>query len=170
MDKWSIMPSRTHPAIEIAETYLRRLLDSGQRFPGMKVIARQVGVSLVSVWKAVQRMKTAGLVTARPRAGIRPVKERSARAEMAPAGKSDAGPRMKARRIATCIRSDVLRASLPSGEAFPSYKELCRRYQCDYRTARKAVDMVERETGAGLRSMGASSRRETVVLVAWGAG
>lgn len=161
---------RSYPAQALAESRIRSLLEGGGPIPGMKQIAAQAGVSLVSVWSAAQRMKEAGEITIRPRAGIRraddgksPATAGLDRSQTSPGERS-----AKWRRVARRMRIDLLTGELDDGGRRLSAKQMSVRYACSYRTVRKAIAEIESITGPSVTHAPARRAQHSIVLIAWG--
>ena len=132
-----IMPRRTYSryAVEKATAYLSsgiraRKWKTGDRLPAMEQLAREAGVSLVSMWRAARSVAEQGLIHIRPRKGIY-------------AGPADAGKRSAMRpnvdAIVRLLLADCLEGRFDNEPALPSVKELMSIYGTGYRTMTAAL-------------------------------
>ena len=123
-------------------------------------LAHEADVSYVTMWKAVQ-LRSVHPAVSKPALQAH---EKSSRP-------TTAWQRLKSR-----IEQDLLQARLPNATALPSAKELCARYDVDYRTLRKALEALCSQDflhSAGRRYRAAAGRttsssfRIAVLAFAW---
>ncbi|MBD3241005.1 MAG: GntR family transcriptional regulator, partial [Chitinivibrionales bacterium] len=123
-----------------ADSYLADLIDrqraaGGDRLPTIRQMASAAGVSTVTMWKCVSRLSRAGVLTSRPRRGIRISGVYSPPA--APMRRSH-GLGARWQRIASSIAAELAVRNRP-GDGIPSVKELSQRFGADPRTVRRAL-------------------------------
>ncbi|MBD3242913.1 MAG: GntR family transcriptional regulator, partial [Chitinivibrionales bacterium] len=129
-------------AYTTARTYLTTLMDERvgmgiYTLPPLASMARSAGVSYVTMWKALDSLKRAGVLSARPGRGI----------VISAAGDTESwhstpGERARGRKwewLVTRIEGDILSGTYRAGAILPSRKELMARYGVCYHTLRKAL-------------------------------
>jgi len=121
-------PEKSRPCygIDKALGYLRNIGgDAGRR--SVQMLARDAGVSYVTMWKALRRPQHAR----RPAAAASPAPQDTL-----------TGGKFAAARLARRMQSDLLQGRLPQPGPLPGIKELCSRYHAGYRLMRKALDAL----------------------------
>lgn len=139
------------PAQARARAYVRSLIEdnhlsAGDRLPSVRQLARDAGMAYVSMQKAVRGLVAEGVVSARPRAGIRVLGDASPSASRAapvrePEGRGSVG----CRRLVDILRTDLMCGQVPFGPRLPMLKELSQRYGSCPATLRKALDVLVAE-------------------------
>lgn len=110
-------------------------LGPGQRLPAAASVARQLGVSAITVRKALRQLREAGRVVM-AEDGTLVVAGRAGSAEVA------GSPELQARQTSAEALADTLREDVLTGgadRALPSAKELCARLKCSHHTLRAAL-------------------------------
>lgn len=161
-----------------ADAYLRHKVGEATQseplLPPIRGMASECGVSLVTMWRAVERMKGTGMVTS-PDGGGRLLVRGAGVVRVVPAGAAPPltlPPRTSFgyRAVKARLLRDVVSRVFPSGELLPPQKELAHRYGCAGATLSKAVrelvnEGVLRPENRRLQVVAASSRRGGGVLV-----
>jgi DNA-binding LacI/PurR family transcriptional regulator/DNA-binding transcriptional regulator YhcF (GntR family) len=132
-----IMPQRTYSryAVEKATAYLStglraRKWNAGDRLPAIELLAREAGVSLVTMWRAARSVAEQGLIDIRPRKGI----------YAGPAGlgnRTTSRPNVDA--VHRLLLADCFEGRFHNEPALPSVKELMSIYGAGYRTMTAAL-------------------------------
>lgn len=132
------------PAVDKAHAGLQRHIERARalgesRLPSVRQLARGIGVSHVSILKALERLRAAGTVAVSQGRGIR-------LADSDPPGNSEAGAPPRRRRwqqLVTQLEHDILNGVYTEGTDLPSRKQLAIRYGVCHRTLHKALaDLV----------------------------
>lgn len=139
----------TSPSLEKALCHLRsrvaeQLSAGSARLPTIRALSAQAHVSVVTMWKAVQQLKServlrtshhggTTVVAAEGRAGDKAVNS-SVRL------KRSLPREQKWKWVNTALRNDLLRGVYAPGSVLPLPKSLAVRYGCCYRTLRKALE------------------------------
>jgi DNA-binding LacI/PurR family transcriptional regulator/DNA-binding transcriptional regulator YhcF (GntR family) len=137
------------PAIEKAKSAILDKLKAGdiapgERLPSSRDLAAGLGVSLVSMWKALKQLQREGVCTGRRGDGFRlariahesPGKKHPAREPLSSLHR----PSWK--KIAAIIERDLYQGRYRRGNVFPSRKELSLKYGVSYQTLAKAFDFL----------------------------
>ncbi|MBD3243977.1 MAG: GntR family transcriptional regulator [Chitinivibrionales bacterium] len=164
-----------------ADTYLARRMREATGaqplLPPMRRMAAECGVSLVTMWRAVQRLKQTGAVSTPSGSGRVLVHGVGVIARAPLAAPPPARPPRPARAfgwqaVRTRLLQDIVARRYPPGTRLPSRKELTNRYGCAHATLRKAVaalidEGVLRTERRALHVVPASNRtgRSTIVLL-----
>ncbi len=138
------MPTqRATPGIERALRYIETLRRArprgGQRLPTLSALARAAGVSVQTMHTAVRQLADAGVLSARPRAGIR--WDDPSRTIALP--RRDPTPTIRvqrAHRLADEIEVALLAGALP--DPLPSIKELRARHRAGHEAVRGALAVL----------------------------
>ncbi len=129
-------------AIEsLRRTAARAQHEGRQRLPTTVDLAKAAGVSVVTMARAVKYLSQTGEVHALPRRGIvvGSAPDTPA-AEPSPASRPARGPRW--RRLCAELERMLLSGELGTSGQLPTIRELSGRFRVDFRTMRKAVDML----------------------------
>jgi DNA-binding transcriptional regulator YhcF (GntR family) len=167
----------THPARDRALAFLRHVTKecahAGQRYlPTIDELAAGAGVSRMVMWHALGRLRTDGdLESGRGRR----IRVSRGAPYPSPVVLTSTGGRRWAR-LAASLEHAILSGTWQAGEQLPSHKDLLGRYGANYRTVRRALQLlVERRVvechGGHYRvppRSGSHLRGETVVLVTAG--
>jgi DNA-binding LacI/PurR family transcriptional regulator/DNA-binding FadR family transcriptional regulator len=165
--------TRATPALDQALTHLRGLTSAGpdHRLPVLAGLARQAGVSHVTMMRALHVLRDQGVVSVSHRHGVR-VLRRPDQADAPPPPLSAPQSMQKWKRLAERIGSDMNAGAFPS-DALPPTKELLSRYGISYPTLRKALaELCAREALAASRTRhrivrpSTANLNGTVVLIA----
>jgi len=133
------------PGQQQARVYLdgliRELADrSDARLPTIKAMAAAADVAVVTMWKAVRRLRAAGVLRASRRAGIVLAPQGSSAQPGAAATRAtELPPAGGVRAVAARLSHDILRGVFRDSETLPSLKELSQRYGACYRTVKAAA-------------------------------
>jgi DNA-binding GntR family transcriptional regulator len=131
---------------ELANEYLRQ----GKRcLPAIASMASLAGVSTVSVWRAVRRLRDEGLLRT-VRGGTIELVPLICQESYAQTG----GPRTKCGRTAAQLRAEILRGAWLPGDTLPSVKELRSTLGVSYPTLRAALAALARDGMLCQRSRG----------------
>ncbi|MBD3164962.1 GntR family transcriptional regulator [bacterium] len=133
-------PARNRARRFLEGQVARAVASAATQLPSIKQLAAQAGVAQATMWAAVQQLKYEGIVSARPRKGVRV--ECSA---MPPARRETAAAGPKWLRAQGKLRRDIASGVYEAGDRLPSCKELMARHEISYPTLRKVLDGLERE-------------------------
>lgn len=116
---------------------------AGERLPPLARMAREAGVSLVTMHRAVGELGRDGVLHVVPGGGVFVRVADPRMIDISPHGY----PRVRERgyacqRIAETIERDLLAGGLSAADPLPSLKELSRRYGVSYPTIRKALRLL----------------------------
>jgi DNA-binding LacI/PurR family transcriptional regulator/DNA-binding transcriptional regulator YhcF (GntR family) len=143
---------RPRPAFERALSQLRALAaearaGDGRPLPAIRVLAFRAGVSPLTMWKAVRRLSTEGVLQTVPRAQVRAAEQREMRARAEPQPEAPvvasvstppaAQPRWV--ELRDRIASDLLALRFAGTGPLPSLKELCAHYEVGRLTVGRAL-------------------------------
>jgi DNA-binding FadR family transcriptional regulator/DNA-binding LacI/PurR family transcriptional regulator len=168
------MTMREQPVYQSAVARLARTIETvrasgSPRIPPSRLLARQMGVSLPTVLRALAHYRKQGVITACPGLGTHLVSQVPETAGAA------SPPTVKWQRVRQALASDVLAAMDAPDQTLPAMKELCARYGASRLTVRKAVRELLREGilaetahGFQARPPAAPGHSSTIVLVALG--
>jgi DNA-binding LacI/PurR family transcriptional regulator/DNA-binding transcriptional regulator YhcF (GntR family) len=128
---WSYLQMKVSDALRSGET----------RLPAIRTMAHDAGVSLVTMWKSVQRLKEAGTIRSAQRGGL--IFTYSISSDSSRVDSPDANALWQ--RTAVRIKGDILNRAIAPGMKIPSCKELQRRYSISHPTLRKALRSLEKQ-------------------------
>lgn len=134
------MTGRKTSAQNMARRHLEKVLSAadGPLLPSIHSLARQAGVSYVTMWKALREAEARGMVEGRQGAGYR-----IAAHPVEPPGEQSAEPRRRSwERALDDIRRRILDGRLPAGSELPSNKELQAELGASYRAIRAALERL----------------------------
>ncbi|MBD3321522.1 MAG: hypothetical protein GF350_10555 [Chitinivibrionales bacterium] len=147
-----IMARKRPPAVAgsinfIINGILTKKWGGDEFLPPIAVLAKDAGVSVVTMWKAVNVLKNEGVLL-----GVHGQRYRISHqaAEYCPHIEDtiltiDTQPSSKGflwERIAQRVERDVLNGYYPVNQPFPSFKELQHRYNCTFTTCKKACEYL----------------------------
>jgi DNA-binding transcriptional regulator YhcF (GntR family)/DNA-binding LacI/PurR family transcriptional regulator len=137
------------PAVSIAVEYLRSAVearhgDPAQALPGIRTLATAAGVSLVTMWKAVQALKQKGAISVVQGQGIRLVTKGNRSADPA-AGPLPAEKKWAA--VKRLIHRDIVNGHYQPGEELPTLKEMVFRYNTCAATLNQSLKALAAEHG-----------------------
>jgi DNA-binding GntR family transcriptional regulator len=155
------MAKRWSPKINGAITYLRssikqHIAHNEYRLPSLEALARDAGVSVVTMHKALMVLKTEYAIESLPRKGIR-IKPETNRedARTAEETRSSTDERMitpetyefvpKYHHVKDWILADILKGEFAPTNELPKKKELVWRYNASYATITKALQCLVQE-------------------------
>lgn len=133
--------SRTSPAIDVAENFLKVQIEkstwsSGDLLPSISSLATAAKVSPVSMWKAIHRLSESGYLEVLHGQGTRIKSNQQANILIETTQKGWQGLRDR-------IHKDILCGIYTAGMMLPSLKELQNQYGVSYHTVKKALDSIE---------------------------
>ncbi|MBD3239585.1 MAG: GntR family transcriptional regulator, partial [Chitinivibrionales bacterium] len=150
---------------ELVETHMRR---GERRLPSVRHMAVMAGVSSVSVWRAVRRLREEGVVRGGRGRGLRLVALGGGETAV-----GSTAPRTRSTQAATRLRAAILRSEWQPGDKLPSVKELCARLGVSRPTLRKVMGQLVDEglvepcsRGHAVTSLSPSQSQGRVVLIA----
>lgn len=111
------------------------------RLPTVVELAKEAGVSPVTMRKAVSRLAVRGVLSSRPSSGIRLIEGASVPevSETVTESKEPAAFVPQWERIVAAIAGDIRSGRYAPGALLPSHQELGEHYGCCYRTLRKSL-------------------------------
>jgi len=104
------------------------------RLPPINRLACDAGVSMVTMWQAVRKLAAAGVLEARPGAGIRIASAREA-----------AGPGATVAKFSRQVLQDIVEGRFHAHEELPAIKELCEIYDTGRDTLRCAIEELVKQ-------------------------
>jgi DNA-binding FadR family transcriptional regulator len=117
------------------------LFDAEQRLPPVTQLAAQAGVSFVTMWKALARLRSDGVLSGKKRQRFRlaltPVREQ---ASLTQANR----PPHAWEKLTSSIEKEILNGVHPQGQYLPTAKELRRVHGASPSTVRKALAALHR--------------------------
>ena len=131
---------KRRPGIEKAVEFIARYGTSypfGGKMPPIRTLARQAGVSFVTMWKAVRTVKESG--------GIKmpqPAQTQNISSETAP---SPQPFNLLWRKVHLRLKKDILSGRFVHSDFLPSYKELQYQYSVSFRTLKKVINELSNE-------------------------
>lgn len=134
------MPRRSTPKLRKAIEFIRRGIDRGLFVPGellppISRLARQAGVSYVTMWKAVTTLKQRSVLGGRPG-------HRLTIAGESPSSDPDRNPAdlwSTWKKVADDLQRDILLGTFQPGKPLPLQKELAGHYRASAGSIRKAL-------------------------------
>jgi DNA-binding GntR family transcriptional regulator len=146
------MSPRPHYQVEKAVVALQRLVSEGSLSPGSRLpsiagLAKAAGVSKLTMWKAVSRLKDLGEFAGEPGKRIYVSRGSSQEYSLPPAsGAADAyrdiPPSQKWQKVKSRILNDILNGSIRRDAPLPGFKEMQYRYGISFRTLKKSLDQL----------------------------
>lgn len=161
---------RATPACDRAAAYVRQIVAGQGRsaaLPGVRRLARQAGVSMATMWKAVQRLRQEGVLRTE-HAATRP----SGAAVSVDPEPSPPEPSARWQQVRRSLFADLVSGAFVAGAALPTAKELCVRLGTGHASLRRALSALCDEgrlerAGRGYRAPDIRAQRAhaTVVFV-----
>ncbi|MBD3420510.1 MAG: GntR family transcriptional regulator [Chitinivibrionales bacterium] len=151
------MPSNTtkKPAVEKALHFLISAIVDGKypassRLPPLETLAKQAGVSTVSMWKAARHLHATGAITGYHGAhfSIASGIDLAALGKQFPQPATAGAPQPQHfvwERVAHRFKHDILNGVYKPGQKLSSLKELQQRYSVSFQTLRKSLAKLSRE-------------------------
>lgn len=121
----------------LEHTVQRLRAEEATRLPSLAALAAKAGVSLKTMWRAARTLADAGVIAARPRAGMH---IRTPAGHRTPPAARLHEPRWK--QIRRAIATAVLDGEYARGEPIPAIKELRAIHQCSHATVRRALNSL----------------------------
>jgi DNA-binding transcriptional regulator YhcF (GntR family) len=149
------MAKQFNHALTSLENVVKELAESGQsRLPTVGSLAITIGVSPVTLCKAIAVLKRRGTLAAAPRRGIEILRNAVGSTQELEAFRRQAegagtGMRKKTG-VRNRVRMDLLTSELAVDDMLPTLKELCGKYGVCFATMRSVLDELESE-GAVIR-------------------
>lgn len=112
----------------------------GSRLPPIAALAREAGVSLVTMWKAAGRLQAQGVLHSVRHTGTVVTGALTAPEPHPDAADARAQPAWE--KLALRLESDMISGAFDRGRLLPSIKQLRVRYGANFRTMRKALDSL----------------------------
>jgi DNA-binding transcriptional regulator YhcF (GntR family) len=146
------------------------------KLPSVKRLAADAGISYVTMWKALRKLRDQAVVEMRPGKGSW-LTSSGGKIRLAPplSGDQPAALQQKWRQLANAVQQDVLSGAYPPGTLLPTAKELMSRYGICHPTLRKALSALVdkgciRRHGRSYRTplLSSAHARARVVLMARG--
>ncbi len=169
------------PVVDEAVAYLQRVVRERQNtglytLPSVDDLARSAGVARMSMWRAVKRLCTSGVLRAGRGRRVCVAAHGQPPIVGAPLRATDRSRRSRWRAMSGTIARDIVNGRYAPGSQLPTVKELCRRYGGCYRTlVRSLEDLCDsgylRASGRGYQLRATSERRRYnpyIVLIAFG--
>ena len=173
------MPRRSAPKLRRAVEFIRGgirggLFVPGEYLPPVSRLARQAGVSYVTMWKAVTSLKQRSILSGRPGHRL------TIAGEPPPSSPGlNAGAMVDLwstwRKVADDVHRDILQGTFQPGKPLPSQKELAAHYRVSTGSIRKALRhlcaqaaVVPRKKGYAVRPLGADRSSVKLVLLLYG--
>ena len=144
---------KKRPGMQKAIDFVRRGIVSGKlgrKLPSIKSLARAADVSFVTMWKAIDLLRSQGIIS-RSRQGIGstvsarlPKSMKEALAETVPPDnyRDMEQTRLLWQKMLSQFKQDILTGRFHPGQLLPSCKELQGIYNVSYPTLRKALDQL----------------------------
>jgi DNA-binding transcriptional regulator YhcF (GntR family) len=136
------------PSQDRAATFLDALLRQARtqrrrHLPSVKKLSADAGVSYVTMWKALRRLRDRAVIVMQPGKRSHLTSSTESILTVHPPDESlPAAPRQKWRQLVSTVEQDVLRGVYPPGTHLPSAKELMARYGVCQPTLRKALTVL----------------------------
>ena len=148
------MHHQSRPAVQQAIDYIVSSIASGafargDRLPSMKRLASLAGVSLVTMWKAVNTLKDRGVLDCMRG---RPTRVGERGRSVPPLSAEQTGEKGRAkevspvvRRVLSAVEDSIVQGRYLPGNRLPSYKELQSELGVSYRPLKKALTELQRK-------------------------
>jgi DNA-binding transcriptional regulator YhcF (GntR family)/DNA-binding LacI/PurR family transcriptional regulator len=135
----------------------------GDRLPAIAVLARQAGVSYVTMWRAVQEFSRHGTIATVAGAPTRIISSRILPLPVeGPAARETSGALPKWMQVYQQLNRMIVEEGLPYGGALPSTKELAGRHGVSRPTVLKALRAMGREGWVVAHGRGYRMKRTTL--------
>jgi len=134
----SAQPALTRAIAHVTASVTERGKTEGSKLPPLRRLAREAGVSILTMWKAIRKLREQGAVAVRHGSGIY-----CGPSVPQPAPTPAREPKWRA--LSSALMTDITGGAYRHREFLPSIKELSERYGAGYRTLSQALRALSRD-------------------------